>query len=145
MAAGAAIGIAAVLAAIPGSDLALKVAGTGYLAWLAYQIAASGDVDGGGIARPMRLGQAILFQFLNPKGWLFALAAISAYRMSGVPVVVASAIVVVTMMAIVIPSAALWAAGGTVLRPLVSDARRHRALSVALALLLAATIALIWM
>jgi threonine/homoserine/homoserine lactone efflux protein len=145
LAAGAAIGVVAVVTAIPGSELTLKVAGTAYLACLAYRVATSGGVERGQAARPLGLGQAVVFQFLNPKAWLFALAAVSTYRLGGVPVAVGSAIVVLAMMAVVVPTAAVWAAGGTTLRPLVADPRRHRILSVALAALLAATIALIWL
>lgn len=142
LAAAAAAGIAALLAAVPGSELALKIAGSAYLAWLTWHVAAGGGVDEGRVAKPLGLVQAIGFQFLNPKAWLFALAAISAYRIGGLHVVAASAVAVVAMMIVVVPSAALWAAGGTALRPFVAGGRRT--IDVTLAVLLAASIALIW-
>ena len=138
----AAAGVAALLAAVPGSEVALKVAGTAYLAWLTWQVAAGGGIDDERVAKPLGLGQAIGFQFLNPKAWLFALAAISTYRIGGLPVAVGSAVAVVAMMAVTVPSAALWAAGGTALRTFVAG--RQRAIDIALAALLAASIALIW-
>jgi hypothetical protein len=44
----------------------------------------------------------------------------------------------------VIPTAAIWAAGGTALHRLATNRRTHRALNGALALLLTLSIAFIW-
>jgi threonine/homoserine/homoserine lactone efflux protein len=140
LAAAAAGGIAALLAAVPGSEVALKVAGSAYLAWLTWHVAAGGGVDEERVARPLGLAQAIAFQFVNPKAWLFALAAVSTYRIGGLPVAAASAVVVLAMTLVVVPSAALWAAGGTALRPFMG----RRWIDVVLAAMLAASIALIW-
>jgi threonine/homoserine/homoserine lactone efflux protein len=139
-----AAGVAAVLSAIPGSDLVLRVVGTTYLVYLAYRVAGSGAPGEGQAPQPLTLGQAVVFQFLNPKAYLFALAAVSTYRPGGLQVVVGSALVVVVIMLVVLPSATLWAAGGRLLAPLFASPARHRALTVLLALLLAVTIALIW-
>lgn len=144
LAAGAALGVAALVTAVPGSSLALKLVGTAYLAWLVHKIATSGGVQDGAVARPMGVAQAAAFQYVNPKAWLFALAAISTYRLSGLPVAAGSAIVVALMMLVAVPSCVLWAAGGTALRPVMADPRRRRAISISLAVLLAATVALIW-
>jgi threonine/homoserine/homoserine lactone efflux protein len=86
----------------------------------------------------------VVFQFLNPKAYLFALAAVSTYRPGGLQVVVGSALVVVVIMLVVVPSATVWAAGGRLLAPLFASPARHRVLTAVLAALLAVTIALIW-
>src|SRR4051812_7884833 len=140
----AALGVAAVLSAVPGSDVALRLVGTVYLVYLAYRVARSGAPGSGQAAQPLTVWQATVFQFLNPKAYLFALAAVSTYRPGGLQVVVGSALVVVVIMLIVLPSATLWAAGGRLLAPLFASPARHRALTVTLAALLAVTIALIW-
>jgi threonine/homoserine/homoserine lactone efflux protein len=140
----AAAGVAAVLSTIPGSGIVLKTIGTAYLVYLAYRVAGSGAPGEGQAARPLTLQQGIVFQFLNPKAYLFALAAVSTYRPGGLQVVLGSALVVVVIMLVVLPSATIWAAGGRLLAPLFASPARHRALTVFLALLLAATIALIW-
>ena len=57
---------------------------------------------------------------------------------------IGSAIVIVTMIVVVLPTAAIWAAGGTALHRLTRSQRAHRALNGALALLLALSIAFIW-
>jgi threonine/homoserine/homoserine lactone efflux protein len=140
----AAAGVAAVLSAIPGSDVELRVIGTVYLVYLAYRVAGSGAPGEAQAPQPLTVQQAVVFQFLNPKAYLFALAAVSTYRPGGLQVVVGSALVVVVIMLIVVPSATVWAAGGRLLAPLFASPARHRVLTAVLAALLAVTIALIW-
>lgn len=144
LAAAVAAGIGLVVTAVPDVELAFKVAGSAYLLFLAFQVAGSDGLKRAQIARPLRLRQAVTFQFLNPKAWLFGLAAMSTFRPEQLPIAVGSAIVVAVMMIVVIPTAAIWAAGGTALQRLTTNASAHRAVGIALGLLLAATIAFIW-
>jgi hypothetical protein len=48
------------------------------------------------------------------------------------------------MMVVVVPTAAVWAGGGRVLGPLMLNPRAHRIVSLGLAVLLAATVAFVW-
>ncbi|HXM58946.1 MAG TPA: LysE family translocator [Candidatus Dormibacteraeota bacterium] len=144
MAAVVALGLGAFVAAVPASQLALRVTGSLYLLYLAYQIAASGALRRPEVARPLRLGQAALFQGLNPKAWIFALAAVGAFRPADLPVAPGSALVVVTMMVVVLPTAAAWAAGGTAIGRLLAGDRARRALSVGMAAVLAASVVDLW-
>jgi threonine/homoserine/homoserine lactone efflux protein len=139
-----AAGLGIVVTRVPGVELALKILGSAYLLFLAFQLAGGGAIQRGKIERPLRFHEAAAFQFLNPKGWLFALAAVSTFRPVDLPVVVGSAIVILVMIVIVIPTAAIWAAGGTALHRLAADQRSNRALNGALGLLLATSIAFIW-
>lgn len=135
-----AAGVGAVVAAVPAVELALKVAGTAYLLRLAWQLAGAGGGSGAGLAEPLSARQAFVFQFVNPKGWVFGLAAISTFRPDTVPFAVGTAIVVATTVLVVIPVTAAWAAAGTALHGAVE----RRWVNVVLALLLAASVALIW-
>ena len=139
-----AAGLGTLVTAVPAAQLLLKAAGSAYLLYLAYRIAVSRAMQGRHVARPLNLGQAIVFQWLNPKGWIFALAAVSAFRPPELPIAVGSAVVILTMMVVVIPSAAAWAAGGHVISRLMTNERAHRPLSVGLALLLAASVVQLW-
>jgi threonine/homoserine/homoserine lactone efflux protein len=49
------------------------------------------------------------------------------------------------IMVVVAPSASVWAAGGHALGRVLSGPRAHRAVSLVLALLLAAMVVLIWL
>jgi threonine/homoserine/homoserine lactone efflux protein len=139
-----AAGLGALVTAVPATQLILKATGSVYLIYLAYQIAISRAMQGQQVARPLSLGQAIVFQWLNPKGWIFVLSAVSAFRPRELPIAVGSALVIVTMMLVVIPAAAAWAAGGSLISRLTTSDRAHRALSIGLAVLLAVSILQLW-
>jgi threonine/homoserine/homoserine lactone efflux protein len=144
MAIAVATGLGALLTSVPQVTFALKVGGSLYLLYLAYQIAGASALERGAIARPLGLVQAASFQVINPKAWIFALGAVTTFRPSGLPTVAGSIVVAVTMMIVVIPTATLWAAGGRVLNPLLVNERAHRIVSRILAVLLAATVAYVW-
>ena len=144
MAVSVAGGLGALVTAFPPAELLLKAAGSLYLLYLAYQIAFSEAIRRPEVARPLSLGQAMVFQSLNPKAWIFVLAAVSAFRPTDFPVAVGSALVITTMMLVMLPTAAAWAAGGAFISRLITSSRARRALSVALAVLLAASVADLW-
>ena len=139
-----AAGLGAVVTELPEVELALKLVGSFYLLFLAFQLAGGAALQRAQIARPLRVHEAAAFQFLNPKAWLFALAAVSTFRPTDLPVAIGSAIVIATMVVVVLPTASIWAAGGTALNRLTASRRAHRALNGTLALLLALSIAFIW-
>lgn len=139
-----AAGLGAVVTGLPEVELALKLVGSLYLLFLAFRLAGGAALQRAQIARPLRVHEAAAFQFLNPKAWLFALAAVSTFRPTDLPVAIGSAIVILTMVVIVLPTASIWAAGGTALHRITASRRAHRALNGGLALLLAVSIAFIW-
>jgi threonine/homoserine/homoserine lactone efflux protein len=144
LAVAAAAGVGLVVTAVPGVELGLKLAGSAYLLLLAFRLAGSEALERGRLARPLGFRQAAAFQFLNPKAWLFALAAMSAFRSDEPNAVVGSGFVALTMTIVVIPAFTLWAGAGTALHGLAERGRAQRALSAALAVLLAASVAFIW-
>jgi threonine/homoserine/homoserine lactone efflux protein len=139
-----AAGLGALMTAFPATQLILKATGSVFLLYLAYQIAISRAMQGQPVARPLRLRQAIVFQWLNPKGWIFVLSAVGAFRPRELPIAVASALVILTMMLVVIPAASAWAAGGSLISRLTTSDRAHRALSIGLAVLLGLSVLQLW-
>jgi threonine/homoserine/homoserine lactone efflux protein len=73
------LGLATILLASTGLQLSMKILSCVYLLWLALQIARSSPVAAGGGTRPLSFLQAAGFQWINPKAWLIAVGAISAY------------------------------------------------------------------
>ena len=74
------LGLATILLASTGLQLGMKILSCLYLLWLALQIARSSPVKAGrGDSRPLNFLQAAAFQWVNPKAWLIAVGAISAY------------------------------------------------------------------
>jgi threonine/homoserine/homoserine lactone efflux protein len=139
-----AAGLGVLITTIPEIEFVMKDAGSAYLLFLAYQIAGARALAAGMLARPLGLLQAAAFQAINPKAWIFALGAISTFRPTGYPVLVGSGLVAITMMAVVVPTAALWAGGGGVLSRFIAGERTNRIVSLALTGLLAATVAYVW-
>jgi threonine/homoserine/homoserine lactone efflux protein len=138
-------GIGVVLLAVPGADLALKVIGSAYLAYLAYRIATSRGSGQAAVSRPLGVLSGAAFQFANPKAWLFALAAVGTFLPPGLAPAVAALTLAATSAIVILGTAAVWAAGGAALNHVVENGRAQRAVSIALALILAASVAFIWM
>ena len=137
-------GIGVVLTALPGADLALKLIGSAYLIYLAFRIARSQGGNRMVSSRPLGVLCAAAFQFANPKAWLFALAAAGTFLPPDVAPVAGGLAAAATCAVVVLGTAAVWAAGGAALNRIVEDGRAQRAVSVALALILAASVAFIW-
>ena len=144
MALAVAAGLGALVTAIPEIGFVMKVAGSAYLLYLAYQIGRSHGLERGNMARPLGLLPAATFQLINPKAWIFALGAITTFRPADLPIVLGSVLVALAMMVVIVLTAALWAAGGDVLGRLISGGRASRVVSLALAALLVATVAYVW-
>lgn len=141
---GVAAGIGVLLDAVPGVELGLKATGTAYLLYLAFRIARSSAGGRATVSRPLSLWQALGFQCVNPKGWIFALGAVSTFLPRDLPRLAGVVLLTSTLMGVVLVSASIWAAGGAALNRLVDDRRTYRGVSIALALLLAASIWFIW-
>jgi threonine/homoserine/homoserine lactone efflux protein len=74
------LGLATVLLASAGLQLGMKILSALYLLWLAWQIAMSAPAANKGAGgKPLTFLQAAAFQWINPKAWLIAVGAISAY------------------------------------------------------------------
>jgi threonine/homoserine/homoserine lactone efflux protein len=139
-----AAGVGVLLSAVPGAELGVKLAGSAYLLYLAYRIARSHGADRKVAARPLGVLGAAAFQFANPKGWLFALAAVGTFLPPDLAPAVAALAVAGTCMVVILATASVWAAGGAALNRVVDDARAQRAVNLTLALVLAASVAFIW-
>ncbi|MGE0283892.1 MAG: LysE family translocator [Rhizobiaceae bacterium] len=129
------VGLMGVFQAIPHSDLALKLVSVVYMLYLAWKIAsASGIDDGPRGSQPMTFLQAAAFQWVNPKAWSMALAAISLYAAS--QSIGSVAVVAAVFLAVNIPSVSLWALAGTQVRRLLSNPAHLRLFNITMAALL---------
>jgi threonine/homoserine/homoserine lactone efflux protein len=112
----------------------MKYAGAVYMLWLAWKIATAAPADGesGEGKKPLTFVQGALFQWINPKGWIMAITALSAYTLQshyywGVLAVV------MTFVFMGFTSAAGWAAFGTGLRRVMTNPKWFRIVNLALA------------
>ena len=133
------LGLARVFDEVAWSRPALAVASILYMGWLALRIATAAPPEGGrATGRPFTFLQAAAFQWVNPKAWVMALTAVTAYA-AGTDR--ASILVVALVFAAVnLPSVAVWAVAGQQLRRLLDDPARLRTFNVAMAVLLVASL-----
>ena len=141
---GVAAGIGAVLDAVPAAEAALKVAGSVYLLYVAYVVLRSGHVGASDISHPLTLWQGIAFQWVNPKAWVFTIAAVGAFLPPTLPRPLGVMLLCLILVVVVIGSSSAWAAGGAGLGRFVEDEHSRRVINVVLAALLVASVALIW-
>jgi threonine/homoserine/homoserine lactone efflux protein len=145
MALTAAAGLGALVTTSPGLAVGMKVVGSIYLLYLAFRIAGARGLARRDLARPLGLVQAAAFQVVNVKAWIFALGAITTFRPAELPALGGSVLVAVTMMAVILPTATLWAAAGGAINRLMSSDRRQRGVRLALAALVVATVVSVWL
>ena len=145
MALAAAAGLAAAVAAVPELALVMRLGGSAYLLYLAWQIGRSGGLESAALARPLGVRGGATFQLLNPKAWIFALGAVTTFRPTDLPAVTGSVVVALVMMLVIVPTAASWAGAGGAMSRLLSDERSNRIMSIALAVMVVLTVALVWL
>lgn len=118
----------------------IKVLGAIYMIFLAWQIANSGPLatgEAGG--KPMTFFAASLFQWVNPKAWVMAIYAMTAF--TGQPDFLTSVIIVCAAFVVVnFPSVSVWCGFGVALREFLSDPAKLRIFNIVMALLLIASL-----
>jgi len=137
-------GIGLVLLSVPGAELALKLVGSAYLLYLALRVLGSRGAGRTTVSRPLGVLAAAGFQLANPKGWLFALTAAATFLPPGRTPVAGGLSVAATSAVVILGTATVWAAGGAALQRFADGGRAQRVVNVALAVVLVASVALIW-
>ena len=136
------LGLATILLASSGLQLGMKVVSCLYLFWLAWQIAGSSSVatkPGG--ARPLTFFQAAAFQWVNPKAWLIAVGAISAYTAGvGAHLYLQVAIIAALSIAVSFSSSLTWAVFGAAIGRWLRSPASLRAFNLLMAGLLLVSI-----
>ncbi len=135
------LGLASILLASPLLQLAMKAVSCAYLLWLTFQIArsSSGISEGAG-GKPLTFLQAAAFQWINPKAWLMAVGAISAYTAGhGRLLYFQVAIIALITLGVTLPSTLTWTAFGAGIRRFLRAPLALRLFNLAMALLLLAS------
>jgi threonine/homoserine/homoserine lactone efflux protein len=139
------LGLGGIFKVYPLLYSALKYAGAAYMLYLAWKIAtAQPATDAATTAKPLSFLHMCLFQWVNPKGWIMSVTALSAYTLAD-DYATGVATVVGTFVLMGITSAATWAGFGAVLKSTMTDPRYFRIINVSLAVLLVASLVpLLW-
>jgi threonine/homoserine/homoserine lactone efflux protein len=127
----------------------LRWASAAYLLYLAWKIGTSGppspDGKDGTEYRPFGFWRAAAFQWVNPKAWVMAIAAIVSYAPISSSSSTLRAAVVIGLVAIIfavinLPGVGIWAYFGSVLQRFLHRPKLVRAINVTMALLLVASL-----
>jgi threonine/homoserine/homoserine lactone efflux protein len=134
------LGLGAVFEAYPALYAVIKYAGAAYLLCLAWMIATSGAAKGrDGAGKPISFLQAVAFQWVNPKGWVMAVGAVTTY--AAVTQFPFNMILIAAIFGVLgTASSFTWVLFGTGLRRIVTDPRIMRIFNVVMALLLIASL-----
>lgn len=124
----------------------LRWAGTAYLLWFAWRVAtAAGTGRAEGRGRPLSFLEAAGFQWVNPKAWMMAISAFAVYSVGDAASPVTQSLLFgAVFAAIAAPSVTVWAAFGSAIGRLLGSGRTLRAFNLAMASLLAASVALLF-
>jgi threonine/homoserine/homoserine lactone efflux protein len=110
-----------------------------YLLYLSWKMLGSISVTKKETGRPLKFYEASLFQFINPKAWTVAIAAVSGFFPSDENFFVATMFLAVTAPFVCIPSISLWALFGNSLRIFVNNTKTKKIIEYILAILLILT------
>lgn len=145
LAVASALGLAAVVLAVPHLELAVRVAGSAYLLWLAWGIARSGPPEPAALARPRRFVAGLLLLWTNPKAWAMTLSAAGAFaagadRPGALALVLGGAFGVCSAVSLV-----LWCGLGGALARVLRQRWQWTALNLTLAVLVVASVLPLWL
>lgn len=146
LAAAAAAGLASLLLAAPSLQLAMKLAGSAYLVWLAWKIGRGGPpAPKSDLAVPTRFWGGACLLLLNPKGWAMALGAAASFVMLASGPLHLALLLGATFGLAAITSLSLWCVAGFLLARTLKADWQWRLLNGMLGALLAASILPMWL
>ncbi|MBC8947500.1 LysE family translocator [Xenorhabdus sp. TS4] len=142
-----AFGVAALLLIYPAIHMGLKILGCLYLLWLAWKTATShykrlDTTTSAG--EPIKIYQGWLLQFLNPKTWLMGLGAISSYSLAGELYNHSIFVISIVMLIVNTLAGAIWLVLGSLIGRLLKSRRAWFTFNIAMGVLTAACVPLIW-
>jgi threonine/homoserine/homoserine lactone efflux protein len=136
------LGLGEIFEAIPALKTALKFAAAAYLLWLAWTLLGLKLHAAEGGDRPMRLYEAALFQWVNPKAWVMAVSFVALVVGSG-PGRLWSVVLLTLGCLLLAPfSSGLWMVGGQQLESWLRRSGAERYLGAILALLMVVAVVL---
>ncbi len=134
------LGLDAVFARRPALLPAMRYLGAAYMLWLAAKIASAGPArEGERRGAPLGFFGAAAFQWVNPKCWVMALTALSAYAVVD-NYTTNVFVVALAYLAIGMPSSGSWALLGSAMRRALADPRFARPFNLTMAALLVASL-----
>jgi threonine/homoserine/homoserine lactone efflux protein len=130
------LGLAGPFAAAPVLHTALKWGGAAWLLVLAWRIARAGAPGEGPPRPPLGFLGAVLFQWVNPKAWMIALAAIPAFTTPDGDILGQTLMIAGAFALVGLPCTLVWALLGAGASRILRTGRALRGFNIAMAVLL---------
>lgn len=133
-----ALGLGLPFAQLPWLHQAMQALGAAWLLWLAWKIASApvGAAADAPARPPLGFLGAAAFQWVNPKAWMIALAAIPAFTVPGQPILPQALVIALVFALVSMPCLLFWAWIGRAARHLLGGGARLRAFNITMAVLL---------
>ncbi len=136
------MGVAGLVSQTPALFKVMKFASIAYLLYLAWRIATSEGLKASEKSqRPITFLQAAAFQWVNPKGWMMALGAVTTYTTLALDLRLQVLMIVLVFAAVGVASTSTWALFGQVIRRYLTTPRKRIAFNWSMAGLLVLSIA----
>ncbi|WP_407315252.1 LysE family translocator [Pseudomonas sp. nanlin1] len=140
-----ALGLGELIAAEPVLELIVKLVGSAYLLWLGWVIAHSGaPAPRTDITQPLRMPQAMLLLFLNPKSWAMAVSAAATFSSLSTSPYGLAALLGISFGIAACLSLTLWCCAGMLLSRLLRTPKHWRRFNLSMATLLILSIIPTW-
>ena len=136
------LGLGGLSHALPEIHIVLKSLGCAYILWMAWKIATADGmgVSGARPGRPFTFLQAAGFQWVNPKAWVMAVGAITAYTSTSGYFYLEVGLISLIFLVVCFPCVSIWALFGVGIRRILTDRKWLRVFNAVMALLLVASL-----
>tara|TARA_B100000745_G_scaffold294192_1_gene236899 strand:- start:176 stop:775 length:600 start_codon:yes stop_codon:yes gene_type:complete len=133
------LGLGKIFQIYPYIQEVLKYVCAAYLLYLGYKIIGSFSEHKKDSSRPLKLYEAALFQFVNPKAWTVAIMVASGFFPKEEILVIAILFSTLTAAIVCFPSICLWALFGSSIRLIIKNTKIKKVVEFLLAFLLLVT------
>ena len=133
------LGLGKIFVMYPHIQEVLKYVCAAYLLYLGYKIIGSFSEHKKDSSRPLKLYEAALFQFVNPKAWTVAIMVASGFFPKDEILIIAILFSSLTAAIVCFPSICLWALFGSSIRLMIKNTKIKKFVEFLLAFLLLLT------
>ena len=133
------LGLGKIFMMYPHIQEVLKYVCAAYLLYLGYKIIGSFSEHQKDSSRPLKLYEAALFQFVNPKAWTVAIMVASGFFPKDEILIIAILFSSLTAAIVCFPSICLWALFGSSIRLMIKNTKIKKVVEFLLAFLLLLT------
>jgi threonine/homoserine/homoserine lactone efflux protein len=135
------LGFGSVFIQFPSIHDAIKIIGSVYLLYLAWQVCtAHNSLKGGKIAKPMSFFKGVLFQWINPKIWTMSVAVFTTFIIGNTTVFLQAIIISFIFFMGSIFATLSWLCFGSKLHIILKNPIRQRYFNYSMGMLLAITV-----